>query len=852
MPNQRLKTQIIEWLNEKPYWLQYLGGHILENGTITEDLLDSAYLFFKEDVGLAKPELDRPQIEFHEPSSSADLGNEPVYLKSIKNIEFVNALQGDQVIRIGPQLTVIYGGNGAGKSGYIRLLNNAFDSRGDKEILPNVFEVAATGEPECQFTFQRTEEPYDLNFPADSGQSEFEHFCVFDSKCVRSILDEENSPAFTPIGFDFFNTLIIAHDGVKERFVAEMVSKDKPHEFSEMFVNENDVQALIFGLGAATSLSDLEKLSQFSEIENAQKAQTILRLAELNALDKTQAIAVFDQTREQLNEFCRSVSVSFPLVSAEKIESYRKAIEEVKQFEALSRTEGVESLKQHEIANIGSVEWTTFIKAGKAYADTLSTDYPNQEDDKCIFCLQTLDATHSQLIHAYWNLLKGKAAAELAIAKSSVALMLQELRAAPSIGFDDTLSVFEHVNNFDPSLAQRWSGLVSSYKESIAASITALEKLNSSLLPVGIEGDSTEFDPCVAAIQAERAALINTNTTEEIGKLKSQLALFEDQELLGRVKDKVAAYIDTCKWLELARTKQTELTTTGITRKQGALYDEHVTAEYVENFNRECEALGAPSFVNLQQRNERASTLRKLTISDYKAIKVLSEGEQRAISLADFITEASLNPINRGVIFDDPVSSQDHERKEFIAARLVELAKSRQVILFTHDIAFLSRILSLASREAVEVTHNYIKKIGDTPGIIEEDLPWIAKSVKARVGMLKQGLVELKKVEQRGDPDEYLDAAKKWYGQIRDTWERTVDERLFKGVIERFTPGVHTVKLKQVVVTDEMVAEIDKGMTQSSAWLHDAAPGLNPTPPNTVRAEQDLRDLDTFIANCPA
>jgi hypothetical protein len=39
-------------------------------------------------------------------------------------------------------------------------------------------------------------------------------------------------------------------------------------------------------------------------------------------------------------------------------------------------------------------------------------------------------------------------------------------------------------------------------------------------------------------------------------------------------------------------------------------------------------------------------------------------------------------------------------------------------------------------------------------------------------------------------------------------------------------------------------------MTESSNWLHDAAAGLNPTPPDSNKAEADLKFLDDFAKKC--
>jgi len=41
-------------------------------------------------------------------------------------------------------------------------------------------------------------------------------------------------------------------------------------------------------------------------------------------------------------------------------------------------------------------------------------------------------------------------------------------------------------------------------------------------------------------------------------------------------------------------------------------------------------------------------------------------------------------------------------------------------------------------------------------------------------------------------------------------------------------------------------------MTESFSWLYDAAIGLNLAPPDTVKAESELKDLVEFTKKCIA
>src|SRR3546814_1386566 len=68
-----------------------------------------------------------------------------VFLRQVHSVQYVNALASDQRLtfhRIG--LTIIYGDNGSGKSGYARILKKAcrarLPNRGD-EIMPDIYDA---------------------------------------------------------------------------------------------------------------------------------------------------------------------------------------------------------------------------------------------------------------------------------------------------------------------------------------------------------------------------------------------------------------------------------------------------------------------------------------------------------------------------------------------------------------------------------------------------------------------------------------------------------------------------------------------------------------------------------------
>ena len=121
-----------------------------------------------------------------------------------------------------------------------------------------------------------------------------------------------------------------------------------------------------------------------------------------------------------------------------------------------------------------------------------------------------------------------------------------------------------------------------------------------------------------------------------------------------------------------------------------AASNEILNEGFIARFNEECRRLHAPP-IKLSFPGGDARVERKKSISDrYSISQILSEGEQKAIALADFLAESRLRTSSSPIVFDDPVNSLDYKRIGYVAERLAELSEDRQTIVFTHNIWFAS------------------------------------------------------------------------------------------------------------------------------------------------------------------
>ena len=115
---------------------------------------------------------------------------------------------------------------------------------------------------------------------------------------------------------------------------------------------------------------------------------------------------------------------------------------------------------------------------------------------------------------------------------------------------------------------------------------------------------------------------------------------------------------------------------------------------------------------------------------------ILSEGEQKAVALALFISEISLSNNKSTIIFDDPVNSLDHRIMNNLAELLLSL--ENQIIIFTHNKMFL---------DCLELNpHGHLCKNFDG-GCNKPDTKHIFLYETLSDGKYKKGIIKIKRTE---------------------------------------------------------------------------------------------------------
>ncbi|WP_245283745.1 AAA family ATPase [Bradyrhizobium sp. URHD0069] len=331
-----------------------------------------------------------------------------------------------------------------------------------------------------------------------------------------------------------------------------------------------------------------------------------------------------------------------------------------------------------------------------------------------------------------------------------------------------------------------------------------------------------------------------------------------DRKWLGLVKADVFAQIERLKEIEALRTATRETTTNKITTQSARIAQALVTNRLRSRFAIEVDKLGVAGLaIELQQAKTTTGVpffqIRLINKPSEPIGKVLSEGEHRCVALAAFLAELSTIDAQSAIVFDDPVCSLDHLHRDKVAARLAEAAVSRQVIVFTHDMAFLLLLdeacRAAKGREATPVAYRLISRGPDRAGFCHHDPPANVMPLAKVIDGMRAHLTNVKIHYERGDQAKWLREVTSFQDQLRTTWERAVEDTVGP-VLRRLSRKVDTTGLiKLTVLTEADCTEMRKSFGRCSMLLHSQPGELNPRIPAPPVIKSEIDALANWIGD---
>ena len=308
------------------------------------------------------------------------------------------------------------------------------------------------------------------------------------------------------------------------------------------------------------------------------------------------------------------------------------------------------------------------------------------------------------------------------------------------------------------------------------------------------------------------------------------------------------------KALEAAKTAAA---TGAITKKILELSEESITDVVRDAFTRETDRLRLERVTIARTRADKGALLHQPKLigarQEVKLPRVFSEGERTALGLAAFFTEAYLDGSKSALILDDPVTSLDHIRRGLVAARLAALAANRQVIMFTHDVAFVADLKREAAGQGVSIAERSVTRSRADerkPGACSTKHPWKAKDVPARLDELRREVAHIRNDGPTWDQQTYEDKVAAWAGNLSETWERIFSQEIVGPILAEGGLEVRPIMVKIMArfsASDH--TEFEASYSRLSQWAkrHDKSALVNYVAPDVADLETELENVGNVV-----
>ena len=571
------KDYLSEFANNKPEWLKVLIKDAIEtNGSIEELRINEIFDNLLNGTPL--------QVQTHN-LSSAQQSPQKLLFESLTHISGVNALCENQTIKFSPDVTVLYGLNGSGKSGYFRILNEVCGGNQKKEILCNIYALEADRKAiSVKINYLQGGNRKVLNWDNSSRAFlDFNGVKVFDSSYLNGLLVSRapNEAIVYPLGLHLFSYIAQIMDSFSEK-LNQLATKERgnlpvintenlSNDFKTSFSQKQDIDIAkrneIKGKYSFSEADDKSLLEKQSSLTNLQQTnyEDKINLLTLNNKTYSEFIEKISNTVKNLGSYSQNLKSAFYAFKSAKERNEK----------ALLQSQILKSLPQS-----NTEEWKNFIKAGKEYSSKLK----DEGSKKCPYCHQDIVSEDAlKIIEAYATFLNDTSAGELDTATENLKKVRNTINGY-DVYIQVTDSIKSIVNDFK-ALETKLTAL-NDYKQSLLFAKSAddikIFNVDFSVEKKTIQDTISKNDEELKSLNASR-----TKKEEAIATLQKEIVALKEKESISKQKNAIENYFNTQDKIKAIENKRNSFNTKGLTIKSNQAQNELLTSALQRSLREE-------------------------------------------------------------------------------------------------------------------------------------------------------------------------------------------------------------------------------------------------------------------------
>ncbi|MDD1975974.1 AAA family ATPase [Pseudomonas tussilaginis] len=852
--------EVLAWADRLPPWRQDALRRLCIQGDWNEADLGEILDLAKQHHGIRSAIEPAPQpIRFAADHFPAEANQDRmVVLTSLHTFLNVGKIPSDQALEFESQgLNITYGGNGTGKSSYARVLKQACRARSPGTVYANAYNPNFQQlTPSATIDFELDGTPDQALWSAQRdhlSRPELRGISVFDGDCARHYLQTREAATFQPIALTYLQQLANGlNQALRPWLQAEISGLAVDVTPFNVVPADTEAGRALHPISAATDLARARALATFNQNEQAELARLPQEISEA---DPTAKATILDNTATKVDELANSIAAAANVVSDDAIDATHSAYRRLLDAEAAERA--ASALLQAEDATpllpgTGQGPWALLFNAAREYSTSAAFSgqaFPvTDEGAVCVLCQQELTPAAKDRLQRFDRFVRDTASEAAQAARHAWQQIVRDVGQATV-----TFTVSQVMSD---SLSDRIATLpddTMTFQEDL---LSRLQWLRTSIAngewldrPAYRGANPTASIRQIAdTLRAEAAALRANLDAEALAAKRFRLKELEARRLLSEHIESIAQVIGN---LAHKAKLQNCLEDIGNTRQislfAGLLAKKYVSEALAGRMNEELRKLDLYHIrAGVSSAGDAGSVRLGIMLHDSQLDLhlVLSEAEQRMCALAYFFAELHQSGSTSGIVFDDPVSSLDHNHRTAVARRIVEESANRQAIVFTHDAVFFGELITLCADAQLTPTVKSISYRAEGPGYIDAGLPYDMRKHRDRITQHRADQQRIAANFNNPPGDDERLAMRNAYDDLRVTIEVGIEDTILNETVVRFRDGISVGRLNGVMNVQEAdYREVqrlhDKCCRNVRAHSHAAGQQRAVTQPDEL-----LRDID--------
>lgn len=780
----------------------------------------------------------------------SDQVKSPVILKSISNISGVGALSPEASLQFENGLTVVYGENGCGKSSYVRILKALENYANADSVLGNVFsEQSVSAKADVVFSTDGTD--YTITW-TKLCKTKYP-IQIYDTIVAQQFVDRENEVVYEPKILAIITKMANIYDQLSSAY------RDIMEKVEDNF------------LPLPIDISDHPIIEEFKEIANVQSAEQFEKRYPWNYFLKIELQAIEESLSEQqpleaakalnaqkqiISKHEKTILELLGLVNNHACKIYLK--KRARQIETKKIQDAyVDDIRKESMLEyFGSDKWRAMWAQANVYTNLIGTTeegIPVSKLGRCALCQQELNASAQKRMKKFKAFVVSDTikVAESAYQEYHTAILLLQSK------IEDKVNIDEIGESLDSGMvpANIKSIILQFYREILDRCIWLL---------------AYDDGCCTTCPDVHTASEITEKFKTIIEQIDSRITAYKNvivdqQKQIVRKNELLAiewsvSNLPIKKKMLLLQSILKECKTNMLTTLKKDLSHLLITDEYIRRFQSEMNILddrGQIKVELVEASPKRGKTYHQISLKGAKTSRkhkngeILSEGEFRVVSLAAFLADLASWGRIMPFVFDDPITSLDQKYETRVAKRLIQLSLERQVIVFTHRLAF-AQLLNIETKnyntsvdkkgnlEHASIYNIQLRKFplgcSEPPSFLKD------VSLAKAIGHIRANeLPAIKRKQKEGD---YITAdamLKSLCSDFRKVIEQGIGQDLLSGIVSRYGREISSLKLTRLyALTQADITLFHNMMSKYSCYEHSQ-------PIETPLPLPDIADLETDL-----